>query len=93
MLEPVPNNYLAKRSQELNLGRADILRRAQALLDGLWAGQTRALSLNGGVLKVVTPNASVASELRLRQVQLIKRLAALSDQPIERLHIQIRTLN
>jgi hypothetical protein len=87
-----PKNYLAKRARQLNLGREDELRRIQALLEALWPAQTRAVSLNAGVLKVLTPNASVASELRLRQVEILPKLRAAAHSPIERLRIQISAI-
>ena len=93
MLEPLPRNYLAKKAQELNLERGRDLQKIQRLLDSLWAGQTRVVSLNHAVLKVVTPNASIASELRFGQVKLLGQMRNLSHSPIERLHIQIRSLS
>lgn len=84
--------YLAKRAQQLGLGRGEALVQIQAALEAMWPGQTRALSLNDGVLKVVTPSSSVASELRLRQVQILEQLRAITS-PINRLHIQIRSLS
>ena len=64
-------DYLQKRAAELNLGRGSQLVAIQTYLDGLYPGQCRAVSLNDGVLKITTPSASVASELRLRQVEIL----------------------
>lgn len=77
-------DYLSKRADQLRLDREQTLGAAQKLLDELYPDQARALSLNNEVLKIVTPNASVASELRFRQVQILKRLG------VKKLHIQIR---
>jgi hypothetical protein len=86
-------DYLKKRAQELNLDRGLVLKDIQKLLDRLYAGQTRVLSLNDGVLKVATPNASVASELRWGQSQLLLKLQPLSPYPLKRLAIIIRALS
>jgi hypothetical protein len=65
------HDYLQKRATELDLGRGAQLAAIQAYLDELYPGHCRAVSLNDGVLKLTTPNASVASELRLRQVEIM----------------------
>jgi hypothetical protein len=70
MLEDI-RGYLAKRSRELGLDRADKLAEIQAYLDKLYPGQCRAMSINSGVLKITTPNASVASELRFKSEGLV----------------------
>lgn len=79
------NDYLARKAVDLGLDRADTLAAAQALVEGWYAGQVRVVSFNNGVLRLVTPNASVAGELRLRQVELITALKV----PVERLQISI----
>lgn len=63
-------DHLKKRAAEMGLDRADQLAEIQTYLDSLYPGQCRAVSLNDGVLKITTPNASLASELRLRQVEI-----------------------
>lgn len=88
MLEKA-GDYLARRAQKLDLGREDALQTAQKLLDEMYPSQARALSLNNETLKIVTVSAPVASELRMRQVQILKRLTTL-NRPIKKLHIQIR---
>lgn len=88
MLEKA-GDYLARRAQQLDLGREDALQSAQKLLDEMYPSQARALSLNNETLKIVTASAPVASELRMRQVQIIKRLST-TARPIKKLHIQIR---
>ena len=69
MIEP---DYFAKKRAELGMERADVLVAVQARLDEWYPGQARARQLHLGVLRLVTPNASVASELRLRQVELVR---------------------
>lgn len=63
-------DYLKKRADELGMDRADQLADIQAYLDSIYPGQCRVVSLNKGVLKITTPNSSVASELRFSQVKL-----------------------
>jgi len=87
-------DYLIKKTAQLNLGRGEALRKVQVILDGLYPQMTRALSLNDGILKIITPNASLASELRLGQIKLLasfnKNLE--NSHSINSLHIQIREL-
>lgn len=84
-------DYLQQKAQQLRLSRGDDLAKIQKLLDAIYPTQTRALSINGTLLKIVTPNASVASELRLRQLQLLSDIAKLGA-GVEKLQIQIRSL-
>ena len=90
MLDP---EYFARKRAELGMDRADILEQIQATLDTWYPAQTRAQRLHRGVLRIVTPNASVASDLRLRQLELIalhgNKEAA---HGIERLQISIASL-
>lgn len=83
------NDYFAKKRAQLGMDRADNLAQTQALLDAWYPGQARAKLLHQGVLRIVTPNASVASELRMRQLEL---LAALELQGT-RLAISIQSLS
>lgn len=86
-------DYLSKRAKELGLDRGEALIKVQAELDRLYPGQARAVSLNRQVLFLATANASLASELRLRQVELLKNFRALvKDQPINSLRIQIKSV-
>ncbi|MDB5179125.1 MAG: hypothetical protein JWN01_1068 [Patescibacteria group bacterium] len=64
-------DYFARKRQELGFDRMDALQLAQAWLDAQYPKQARAKKLHQGVLRVVTPNASVASELRMRQVEFM----------------------
>lgn len=91
MLEPT-GDYLNKRRVELGLGRGESLEKIQGLLDEMFAGQTRVASLNNNVLRITTPSSPVASEIRLRQVEILTKARALAgpDQPINNLQIQIR---
>lgn len=85
MVDP---DYLQRRRQELGLERYDLLQKVQKWLDEAYNNQARALSLNNGVLKVMTANASVASELRMRQTELT---SVLSGEEITRVQIVIGT--
>lgn len=84
--------YINQKAQELDLERGESLAKIQAILDRLYPGQARAKSLNQQVLKIVTPNASLASELRLRQSEIIREIVETTLRPVNRLHIQITTL-
>ena len=64
-------DYFERKRRELGLDRSNQLQRVQAWLDGRYPGQVRARQLHRGVLKLETPSAPVASELRLRQVELL----------------------
>ncbi len=79
-------DYLKKRAHELGLERASQLSEIQRYLDGRYAGQCRATSLNEGVLKITTASASLASELRLGQVELLDGLAKMG---VSRLVVRI----
>jgi hypothetical protein len=67
-------SYFDRKRRELGMDRADTLAQVQALLDEWYPGQARARRLHRGVLRIVTPNASVAGELRMRQVELLATL-------------------
>lgn len=88
-------SHLRRTARRLDLGRGEALMAIQKQLDRLYPGQTRTISLNDGVLKVATLSAAVASELRLRQVTLIKQWGEAIEfrYEINRLYIQIRTLD
>lgn len=70
-------DYFTRRSAELGLERGDAIVIVQGILDARYPGLARALSLNEGLLRIVTPNASLASELRLTQLEL---LTTMNDQ-------------
>ena len=65
-------DYFAKKRRELGMDRADVLGVVQTTLDGGYPGLARARQLHQGTLRIVTPNASVASELRMRQLELLE---------------------
>jgi hypothetical protein len=86
-------DYLTRRAQELGLDRGPALEAIQAALEAKYPGQVRAAALNRGVLKLLTPNASVASDLRLNQVDLLDRFRYLAQgQEITKLQILVRTI-
>ena len=64
-------DYLERKAQQLGLDRADRLKSIQKQLDEWYPGQCRAVSINDGVLKVVVFNAGAASELRMRQSEIL----------------------
>jgi hypothetical protein len=64
-------DYFERKRRQLGLDRADTLAVVQTWLDAHYPGQARAKSLHQGVLKLVTSSASVASDLRLRQLELL----------------------
>ena len=82
-------DYLAKRARELGLSRGHDLQRIQAWLDDHYGGQVRAISLNHGVLKLVTPSAALASDLRLGQVELLRQVKT-NSQIVQKVVITIR---
>jgi hypothetical protein len=85
-------DYLTQRALELGLDRADILTAAQKFFDQAFPRQVRARSYLAGVMRVTTQDASVASELRLRQIELMRQLNLNIDtaNQITQLNIQIR---
>jgi hypothetical protein len=83
----IDGEYLKRRAQELGLGREGVLAEIQSWLDGYYPAMCRALSLNDGVLRVTTKESAVASELRLRQVELVDKFG---DRGVVRLAISIR---
>jgi hypothetical protein len=91
VLEP---EYFERKRRELGLDREDILGQIQRTLDEWYPGQARARQLHQGVLRIATPNASVASELRLRQMELLARHSAeAAAHKVERLQISIQSLD
>lgn len=85
--------YFERKRAELGMDRADVLSEIQATLDLWYPHQTRARRLHRGVLRIVTPSASVASALRLRQRELVRlHPPKEAAHTIERLQISIATL-
>jgi hypothetical protein len=87
MIDP---EYFARKRVELGLGRGDLLTQIQIYLDTLYPAQVRAKQLHRGVLRLVTPSASVASELRFRQIEILAHLHIFTnEEPLDRLQISI----
>lgn len=84
-MQSIDPDYLKDRAEQLGLGRIDTITRVQTELDKIYPGKTHVTSLNRGALKIVTPSAAVASELRLNQTSIM----ALAPEEIERLQIVI----
>lgn len=78
-------DYFAQRRAELGMERGDELVRIQGILDGWYPGMMRAKKLHQGVLTLVAFNAPVASEVRMRQVELLELVGI----EIKRLQISI----
>lgn len=83
-----PGDYLKKKARQLGLERGDFITAAQAYMDGRWPGQVRVLSFNGGLVRLVTPNAALASELRLGQLEILRELRR-RDPAVEQLAVTI----
>jgi hypothetical protein len=66
-------DYFAKKRAELGLDRQDDLARVQIILEEWYPGRAKAKRWHQGTLRVVTPSSSVASELRMRQIELLER--------------------
>jgi hypothetical protein len=66
------DDYFARKRTELGMDRADTLGVVQKWLDERYPGKARAKSLHRDVLRLVTPNASLASELRMMQLELVR---------------------
>jgi len=82
-------DYFERKRRELGMDREDQLKTVQRWLDGRYPGQVRARQLHRGVLKLETPSAPVASELRMRQLELL----AACDLRDTRLAIRIGSLS
>lgn len=81
-------NFEQKRRQ-LGMDRQDTLAQIQATLDAWYPGRARAKQLHQGVLRIVTPHAAVAGELRMRQLELL----AVHGLETTRLSISIATMD
>jgi hypothetical protein len=68
MIEP---EYFERKRREMGLDRVDVLQGIQVTLDAWYPGQARARQIHQGTLRIVTPSASVASQLRMRQLELL----------------------
>ena len=65
-------DYFEQKRADLGMDRGAKLTEVQATLDKWYPGQARAKMLHQGVLRIWTKSASVASELRMKQVELLK---------------------
>lgn len=63
-------DYLDKKAQKLDLGRADDLTKVQALLDEWYPGKVRAQKIHNGKLTIITTSSSLANELRFKTKEL-----------------------
>ena len=87
MIDP---DYFTKKRAELGMDRGDVLTQIQEYLDSLYPAEVRAKQLHKGTLRLVTPNASIASELRMRQVEILDHIRLLTkEEPLTRLQISI----
>lgn len=75
------DDYFAAKRAELGMDREDVLERVQVILDGWYPGRVRAKQLHQGTLRVVTPSAGVAGELRMRQIELLDALEQFGERP------------
>jgi hypothetical protein len=66
-------DYFARKRAELGMEREDDLQRVQKILDEWYPGRAKAKRWHQNVLRIVTPSSSVASELRMRQIELLER--------------------
>lgn len=89
----ISKDYWEKRVEQLDLSRGTALQAAQLVLDKHYPDKTKAKSLNKSVLKVITPSAVIASELRLNQIKLLAELKQAANYEITKLQIQITQLN
>jgi hypothetical protein len=69
MIDPA---YFERKRRELGMDRGDALSVVQGWLDQHYPTKARAKQLHQGVLRVMTPNASVATDLRMRQMELLE---------------------
>jgi hypothetical protein len=71
-MEKLPADYFEQKRRELGMAREDDLARVQSVLEQWYPGRARAKRLHQGVLRVMTPSASVAAALRMRQMELLE---------------------
>lgn len=78
----IESSYFERKRGELGLDRADTLARVQRLVDSWYPGKVRARQWHRGVLRLVTSSAAVASELRMRQLELVELSGLKVESPI-----------
>lgn len=64
-------DYLRKKAQKLDLGRADDLIAVQKQLDDWYPGKCRAQKIINNKLTIITTSSSVANELRFKTKELL----------------------
>ncbi len=89
MLEP---DYFARLRAKLGMDREDVLVGIQKVLDDWYPQKVRARQLHQGTLRLETPSAGVAGELRMRQVELLNLVENLAGERPKRLAISIGQL-
>jgi len=89
MLEP---DYFARLRAKLGMEREDVLGGVQKVLDEWYPGKVRARQLHQGILRLETPSAGVAGELRMRQVELLDAVEQMAGERPKRLAISIGQL-
>jgi hypothetical protein len=65
-------DYFEKKRADLGLDRGDQLMKIQATLDKWYPGVAKAKMLHQGTLRILTQSASVAGDLRMRQIEFLK---------------------
>lgn len=88
MIDP---GYFEKKRRELGMDRADVLADVQALIEKWYPGKVRVRQLHQGTLRIVTPSAAVANELRMRQFEILEGVVWPDGRP-RRLAISIAQL-
>ena len=68
------DEIMKQKAESLDLGRGDQLAEIQEVLNGIYPGRVRAKQLQNGVLTITTPSSAVASDLRLQQVYVLKKI-------------------
>ncbi|HSX14798.1 MAG TPA: DciA family protein [Candidatus Saccharimonadales bacterium] len=92
-MQSIDPDYFKNKADELGLERGPQLQTIQKILDQRFPTKVRVMSLNRNVLKLVTPNASMASELRLNQINLLEQFQHQTGVTIDRLQIVISAID
>ena len=92
MLEADFTDHFKRKRRELGMDREEVLSGLQTLLNAWYPGQVRAKKLHQGTLRLVTPSASVAGELRMRQVELLDVAQRLANERPSRIAITIEAI-
>lgn len=92
-MQSIDPDYFKNKADELGLERGPQLQTIQKILDQRFPTKVRVMSLNRNVLKLVTPNASMASELRLNQINLLEQFQHQTGVTNDRLQIVISAID